>query len=172
MVTITESKPVNDVVQITQSTRIDWPDRKDLPTSAEFNSLNRLIAARYPAFAAKDAKEFQELWLAFLWTLYACRAEKPNTGAAPSYFAGICDDWLAINSIPGRTSGKAIIAASICHGIAYSAPPYTSLALSLGSSSSPQASAWRKILECGQLPDAIPSPPLNHSIGMSMQRSI
>jgi hypothetical protein len=33
MVTITESKPVEEVVQITESTRIEWPEKKDLPTS-------------------------------------------------------------------------------------------------------------------------------------------
>jgi hypothetical protein len=37
MFSITENKPPSEV-QITTSTRIDWPDRKDLPTSGEFNS--------------------------------------------------------------------------------------------------------------------------------------
>src|ERR1700730_287718 len=171
MVTIVENKPPSEV-QITTSTHIVWPEKKDLPTPAQFNSLNRLIAARYPAFAAITDKEFQEFWLAYLFTLFAQRASKPDHNVSPGYFAGIANDWLLERSVPGKTSGKAIIAACICHGVAYSEPPYVSLGLTLGSSSVPQPSAWKKCLIDGRLPDPIPARPLDRSIGMSQQRSI
>jgi hypothetical protein len=171
MFSITENKPASEV-QITTSTRIDWPDRKDLPTSGEFNSPNRLIAARYPALAANSDKEFQEFWLAYLYTLFAQRASKPDHNISPEYFADIANDWLLERSVPGKTSGKAIIAACIVHAIPYSEPPYVSLGLMLGSRSAPQPSAWKKSLIDGRLPDPIPARPLDRSIGTSHTYSV
>ena len=167
MVQILESKPVADVVKITESTRFDWPDKQELPTPTEFNRLNKLIASRYPALAANDAKEFQELWLAFLHLFFARRSEKP-TRAEPSYWASICDDWLLTNNVPGRTSAKAIVAASILHGIPFTWP-YISLGLVMGSRSTPQPSSWRKILADG-LPAPVANPIVDRTIG-TQQRS-
>ena len=39
--------------------RCSKPTEKELPTSGEFASLNRLIQARYPALAATDQKRMR-----------------------------------------------------------------------------------------------------------------
>ena len=43
MVTVFESKPNKDVVQITTSTRIIWPTGNDWPTPSEFRQLEIIL---------------------------------------------------------------------------------------------------------------------------------
>jgi hypothetical protein len=57
MIKITESldsKSLAERSMITESTRIDWPDKKDLPSPTQVVALNNLIASKYPALAATD----------------------------------------------------------------------------------------------------------------------
>jgi hypothetical protein len=112
-----------------------------------------LLPSRYPALAANDQKEYQAFWSAFVYLLYARRADAPNTRVATDTWVEQANDWLKARQqgfVP--TTGKALVAAAICHGIAYSEPPYPALALAHGSRSEMQPTAWRKTVEAGQLP--------------------
>ena len=176
MVSITESinnKSLAEQSMITEAVKINWPDAKDLPTPGELASLNRLIAARYPALAATDEKSTQQFWSAFTYLFFARRSEQPNTKVGNDTWVQEANSWLLANArgfVP--TTARALVAACIVHGIKYSEPPYPSLGLAHGSRSEVQQSSWRKVLEAGRLPDGIPARPLDHSIGSQIRSSI
>lgn len=156
MVSIVEhdnGKLLAEKSMITEAVKIDWPEKKDLPTSSEGVSLNRLIAARYPALAATDQKESDQFWSAFIYLFFARRADVPNQKVANDTWVEQANSWLLDN---GRgfqpTTAKALVAACIVHGIPYSEPPWPKLGLAHGTRSEMQPSSWRKVLEVGQLP--------------------
>jgi hypothetical protein len=106
-----------------------------------------------------------------MFLLYAGRRSTPDTGRALSYWTQVCGDWLQKYGIGGQTNNDALLAAAIVHGVAWSGPAYATLGITLGESGVPLPSAWRKILECGRLPDPAAGRPLDHSIGTAQRFS-
>jgi hypothetical protein len=119
MVTISEHKPINDIVNITHHTRVRWPVDYEWPSASEFKQLE------------------------------------------------IAHDFFDRHSLVARTNPDALLASAIVHGIPWSGPQYGKIGITLGESSEPLPSAWRKVLESGQLPDPVRAVPLDRSIGMS-----
>ena len=115
--------------------------------------LISLIAARYPALAATDQKEYDQFWSAFIYLFFARRADAPNQRVANDTWVEQANSWLLDN---GRgfqpTTAKALVAACIVHGIPYSEPPWPKLGLAHGTRSEMQPSAGGRVLEVGQLP--------------------
>jgi hypothetical protein len=170
MVTVTESKPIADVVNITQSTAIRWPNEQTWPTPGQFKQLSILLKAKYPALT-EGIDRGSEFKHGFLFLMYAGRRAAPDTGRSLSYWTQVCDDWLQKYGIGGRTNADALLASAICHGIPWSGPSYGKIGITLGESSEPLPSAFRKVLESG-LPDPVPGRPLDHSIGTSNTYSV
>ena len=177
MVSIVESinsGSLADKSMISEAVKIDWPQVKDLPSPGEFASLNRLIAARYPTLAATDDKSTQQFWAAFTYLFFARRADGPNQKVDNDTWVEQANSWLLDN---GRgfqpTTAKALVAACIVHGIPFSEPPWPKLGLAHGSRSEMQPSAWRKVLEVGQLPAPIAiARVFDGSIGSQIRSSI
>jgi hypothetical protein len=170
MVTITESKPIANVVQITQSTAIRWPNEQQWPTAGEFRQLSILLKAKYPGLT-EGIDRGPDLKHGFLFLMYAGRRVNPDNGRSLSHWTQVCGDWLQKYGIGGQTNPDALLAAAICHGIPWSGPQYGKIGITLGESSEPLPSAWRKVLESG-LPDPVPSRPLDGSIGTSHTYSV
>ena len=134
-------------------------------------SLHRLIAAKYPALAANNQKEYDQLWSAFQYLYFARRTPAPNTKVSNDALLSEANTWLAAS---GRgfapTTARALVAACIVHGnIPFSEPPWPVLGLAHGTRSEMQPTSWRKVLEAGRLPDPTAVPRvLDGSIGMSV----
>jgi hypothetical protein len=170
MVQIFENKPP-DQVQITQSTAIRWPTQEQWPTAGEFRQLAILLKAKYPGLTEgiDRGSDFQH---AFLFGYYAGRRSTPDNGRALSYWTQCANDWFEKYGIGGQTNPDALLAAAICHGIPWSGPSYGKIGITLGESSEPLPSAWRKVLKSGRLPDPVPGRPLDHSIGTGQRFSV
>jgi hypothetical protein len=172
MVTITESKPIANVVQITQSTAIRWPTEQQWPTAGEFGQLAILLKAKYPGLA-EGIDRGSDFKHAFLFGYYAGRRSTPDNGRALSYWTQCANDWFEKYGIGGQTNPDALLASAICHGIPWSGPSYGKIAITLGESSEPLPSAFRKVLECGRVPDPFAATTVQDgSIGIVRQRSI
>jgi hypothetical protein len=160
-ITITEAGKPSDV-QITQQLAIIWPTATEMPSTKQLEALNALVKSKFPAFAANDRRELEHFWASFLFLFYARRRfdrggqHKPDVGVAASRWCELANEWLEAHGRASRTTAKAVIAASIVHGIAYHGPAHASLALALGSTTKPQSSMWQTILERRQLPDPMP----------------
>jgi hypothetical protein len=153
MVQIIESKPVNDVVQITQSTRIAWPTGDAWPTAGQFQQLGILIKSRYPGLTT-GIDRGTEFRTGFLFLLYAGRRATPDTGRAMSFWTQTANDWFDKHSLVARTNSDALLAAAIAHGcIPFTGPTYATLGITLGESSEPLPSKWRQVLEQGRVFD-------------------
>ena len=176
MVSIVEhdnGKSLAEKSMVTKAVKIDWPEAKDLPTPGELASLNRLIAARYPALAATDDKSTQQFWSAFIYMFFARRADAPNTKVSNDTWVQQANDWLAARQhgfVP--TTAKALVAACIVHAIPYSEPPYPSLGLAHGSRSSTQPPGWRKVLESGLPAPTAVARVFDRSIGSQIRSSV
>jgi hypothetical protein len=170
MVTVTENKPP-DQVQITTATAIRWPNEQQWPTAGEWKQLAILLKSKYLGLAAGIDRE-NEFKHAFLFLLYAGRRSTPDNGRSLSYWTQVAGDWLQKYSIGGQTNNDALLAAAIVHGIPWSGPSYGKIGITLGESSDPLPSAWRKVLESCRLPDPVPGRPLDGSIGTAQRFSV
>jgi hypothetical protein len=171
MVQIIESKPVADVVQITQSTAIRWPTQDQWPTALQFQQLGTLVKIKYPELTA-GIDRVPEFRTAFLFLLFAGRKSKPDSTRSMSYWTQCAHDFFDRHSLVARTNADALVAAAIVHGIPWTGPAHATIGINLGESGEPLPSAYKKILECGQLPDPVPGRPLDHSIGTAQRFSV
>lgn len=153
MVTVTESKPIDSVVQI-YSPRFRAP--ADFPTPGEFKQLSILVLAR-----CSGLREGVERDLAFkntfLALLFANRRQTVDDGKHISYWTQAINAWLHANDVPGETNHDALLAAAIVHGIAWDGPAYAKLGLTLGSTIDALPSRWREVLATGRVPDPTPA---------------
>jgi hypothetical protein len=176
MIKITENIDSNSKAErstVTETTTIDWPQAKDLPSPAEFVALNNLIASKYPALAATDEKSYQQFWSAFTYMFFARRADSPNTKVSNDIWLEQANGWLLANArgfVP--TTARALVASAICHGVSFSEPPYPSLGLTHGARSEMQPSAWRKVLESGLPAPTSVARVFDRSIGSQIRSSV
>jgi hypothetical protein len=171
MVTITELKPIADVVTITQSTRIVWPTGEQWPTASEFAQLGTLVKSRFPGLT-EGIDRGSEFKTAFLYMMFAGRRATPDPSRAMSYWTQVANDYFDRHGLVAKTNADALVGAAICHGIPFTGPAHAALAITLGESGEPLPSAWRKVLEAGRLPDPVPGRPLDGSIGTAQRFSV